>query len=94
MKAAELRANSGREEGGAFSLTGGAGNLAVHVEGVARDAGDYRVGPGWSTASACPAAQSHRHRQRGPVLGGRPGYLGAATPARPPNTACLVTTTS
>ncbi len=30
-----------------FSLTGGTGNLAVHVEGVARDAADYRVGPGW-----------------------------------------------
>jgi iron complex outermembrane receptor protein len=45
---AELRANSGaREKAGAFSLTGGTGNLAVHVEGVARDAADYRVGPGW-----------------------------------------------
>ena len=41
---AELRANSSaREKAGAFSLTGGTGNLAVHVEGVARDAGDYRV---------------------------------------------------
>ncbi|RDD91323.1 TonB-dependent receptor [Acidovorax sp. BoFeN1] len=46
---AELRANTGAGEGaGAFSLTGGAGNLAVHVEGVARDAGDYRVGKGWA----------------------------------------------
>ncbi len=44
----ELRANSGAsEKAGVFSLTGGTGNLAVHVEGVARDAGDYRVGPGW-----------------------------------------------
>ena len=46
---AELRANTGAGEGaGAFSLTGGAGNLAVHAEGVARDAGDYRVGKGWA----------------------------------------------
>ena len=44
----ELRANSGAsEKAGVFSLTGGAGNLAVHVEGVARDAADYRVGPNW-----------------------------------------------
>ena len=44
----ELRANSAaREKAGVFSLTGGTGNLAVHVEGVARDAADYRVGPGW-----------------------------------------------
>ena len=46
---AELRAGSAAsEKTGAFQLTGGAGNLAVHVEGQARDAGDYRVGPGWS----------------------------------------------
>jgi iron complex outermembrane receptor protein len=44
----ELRANSGAsEKAGVFSLTGGTGNLAVHVEGVARDAADYRVGPNW-----------------------------------------------
>lgn len=44
----ELRANSAaREKAGVFSLTGGTGNVAVHVEGVARDAADYRVGPGW-----------------------------------------------
>ena len=45
---AELRAGTGaREAVGAFSLTGGAGNLAVHVEGLSRDASDYRVGKGW-----------------------------------------------
>ncbi|MEZ5717540.1 MAG: TonB-dependent receptor plug domain-containing protein [Burkholderiaceae bacterium] len=44
----ELRTNSGAsEKAGVFSLTGGTGSLAVHVEGVARDAADYRVGPGW-----------------------------------------------
>ena len=81
---AELRANSGAsEKAGAFSLTGGTGNLAVHVEGVARDAGDYRVGKGWA-----PEAEPTRK-----VLGsfnrtdtgsvglswvGDQGYLGAA----------------
>jgi len=45
---AEVRASSAaREKAGAFSLTGGSGNFAVHVEGVARDAKDYRVGSGW-----------------------------------------------
>jgi len=45
---AEVRANSAaKEKAGAFALTGGSGNFAVHVEGVARDAKDYRVGSGW-----------------------------------------------
>ena len=45
---AELRANSGAREGaGAFALTGGAGNIAIHVEGAKRNASDYRVGGGW-----------------------------------------------
>lgn len=44
----ELRANTGAHEGaGAFALTGGAGAVAVHVEGALRDAQDYRVGRGW-----------------------------------------------
>lgn len=45
---AELRANSvAREKAGAFEITGGAGNIAVHAEGVSRDAKAYRVGSGW-----------------------------------------------
>ncbi|XYJ12293.1 TonB-dependent receptor domain-containing protein [Telluria sp. B2] len=44
----ELRANTvAREKTGAFELTGGSGNVAVHAEGVKRDAGAYRVGSGW-----------------------------------------------
>lgn len=44
----ELRGSTGAHEGaGAFSLTGGQGAIAVHVEGVARDADSYRVGKGW-----------------------------------------------
>ncbi len=81
---AELRANTGAREGaGAFSLTGGTGNLAVHVEGVARDAGDYRVGKGW--APECEATRkvlgSFNRTNTGSVglswVGDR-GYLGAA----------------
>ena len=77
---AELRANSGAGEGaGAFSLTGGAGHLAVHVEGVARDAGDYRVGKGWSGGSK--VLGSFNRTDTGSVglsWVGDQGYLGAA----------------
>ena len=81
---AELRANTGAREGaGAFSLTGGAGNLAVHVEGVARDAGDYRVGKGWAPDGE-PTRKvpgSFNRTDTGSVglswVGDR-GYLGAA----------------
>lgn len=81
---AELRANSGaREKAGAFSLTGGAGNLAVHVEGVARDAGDYRVGKGWAPEGE-PTRKvlgSFNRTDTGSVglsWVGERGYLGAA----------------
>lgn len=81
---AELRANTGAREGaGAFSLTGGAGNLAVHAEGVSRDAGDYRVGKGWAPNGE-PARKvlgSFNRTDTGSVglswVGDR-GYLGAA----------------
>ncbi|AKU10317.1 putative TonB-dependent receptor [Azoarcus sp. CIB] len=44
----ELRGNSAaREAAGAFELTAGSGNFAVHAEGLKRDARDYRVGDGW-----------------------------------------------
>jgi iron complex outermembrane receptor protein len=81
---AELRANTGAREGaGAFSLTGGAGNLAVHVEGVARDAGDYRVGKGWAPEGE-PSRKvpgSFNRTDTGSVglsWVGERGYLGAA----------------
>ncbi|PKO55470.1 MAG: TonB-dependent receptor, partial [Betaproteobacteria bacterium HGW-Betaproteobacteria-21] len=45
----ELRANTAaRETAGAFEVTAGAGNFAIHAEGLTRDASDYRVGHGWS----------------------------------------------
>ncbi|MGP1683086.1 MAG: TonB-dependent receptor domain-containing protein, partial [Giesbergeria sp.] len=81
---AELRGNTGAHEGaGAFALTGGTGNLAVHVEGVARDAGDYRVGKGWAPEGEATrkVLGSFNHTDTGSVglswVGSR-GYLGAA----------------
>lgn len=76
----EMRYGSGaREKAGAFSLTGGAGQLAVHAEGLARDAGDYRVGGGWSEGGR--VAGSFNRTDTG-SLGlswiGSQGYLGAA----------------
>ncbi|WP_298213186.1 TonB-dependent receptor [Acidovorax sp.] len=81
---AELRANTGAREGaGAFSLTGGTGNLAVHVEGVARDAGDYRVGKGWAPeGEATRKVLGSFNRTHTGSVGlswvGERGYLGAA----------------
>ncbi len=81
---AELRANTGaREAAGAFSLTGGTGNLAVHVEGVARDAGDYRVGKGWAPeGEATRKVLGSFNRTNTGSVGlswvGERGYLGAA----------------
>ena len=81
---AELRANTGAREGaGALSLTGGAGNLAVHVEGVARDAGDYRVGKGWAPeGEATRKVPGSFNRTDTGSVGlswvGERGYLGAA----------------
>jgi iron complex outermembrane receptor protein len=77
---AELRAGTGaREKAGAFALTGGAGNFAVHVEGAARDAGDYRVGSGGSGGTRVPG--SFNRTDTGSVglswVGSR-GYLGLA----------------
>ena len=81
---AELRANSGaREAAGAFALTGGSGNLAVHVEGVARDASDYRVGSGWAEdGKHARKVKGSFHRTDTGSVGlswiGERGYLGAA----------------
>lgn len=77
---AELRAGSAaREKAGAFALTGGAGNLAVHVEAAGRDAGDYRVGSGWDEGRRVPG--SFNRTGTGSVglswVGSR-GYLGLA----------------
>ncbi len=76
---AEVRANSvAREKTGAFELTGG-GNIAVHAEGVKRDAGEYRVGSGWHDGRR--VAGSFKDSESGTVglsWVGERGYLGAA----------------
>ena len=76
----ELRANSAaREKAGAFSLTGAAGDLAIHAEGVKRNADPYKVGKGWSEGGRVPG--SYKDSETGSVglswIGAR-GYLGAA----------------
>ena len=77
---AEVRLGTGAsEKTGAFELTGGAGNLAVHVEGLARDAGAYRVGSGWEEGRKVPGSFN---RTDSGSLGlswvGEQGYLGVA----------------
>ncbi len=77
---AELRANSAaREKAGAFEMTGGSGNVAIHAEGVKRDAGAYRVGSGWSKGSTVDG--SYNKTDTGSVglsWIGEQGYLGLA----------------
>ncbi|MCD2518190.1 TonB-dependent receptor [Massilia sp. G4R7] len=76
----ELRANSvAREKTGAFEITGGAGNIAVHAEGVKRDAGDYRVGKDWDEGRRVNG--SYKETESGTVglsWVGERGYIGAA----------------
>ncbi|TXF96441.1 TonB-dependent receptor [Massilia arenae] len=78
---AEVRANSAaREKTGAFELTTAAGsNVALHVEGVKRDADDYRVGKDWEGGRRVPG--SYKETETGTVglsWVGQNGYLGAA----------------
>ncbi|SEQ23134.1 iron complex outermembrane recepter protein [Giesbergeria anulus] len=77
---AELRANSAaHEQAGAFALTGGAGNIAIHVEGSKGQADDYRVGRGWPSGSK---VQGSFNDTNSASLGlswvGERGYLGLA----------------
>ena len=76
----ELRGNSAaREKAGAFDITAGTGNIAIHAEGVKRDASDYRVGSGWDQGRRVNG--SYNQTDTG-SLGlswiGDQGYLGAA----------------
>lgn len=76
----ELRGNSAAgERAGAFEVTGAAGNLALHAEGVKRKADDYRVGKGWPEGSKVNG--SYRDSESGSAglswIGER-GYLGVA----------------
>ncbi|WP_137172091.1 TonB-dependent receptor [Massilia sp. HP4] len=78
---AEVRANSAaREKTGAAEFTTAAGsNLALHLEGVKRDADDYRVGKDWEGGRRVPG--SYKETETGTVgmsWVGKDGYLGAA----------------
>lgn len=76
----ELRGSSAAGEGvGAFDLTGGAGNFALHVEGVKRRAGDYRPGSGWAEGSKVEGSYN-RTETAGAGLSwiGARGFLGLA----------------
>jgi iron complex outermembrane receptor protein len=77
---AEVRANSGaNEKAGAFELTGGAGNVAIHAEGARRSADAYGVGGGW--AGGDKVNGSYNKTETGSVgvsWIGADGYLGAA----------------
>ena len=77
----ELRANSAaREKTGAFEATGVVGkNLALHVEGVKRDADAYRVGKDWEEGRR--VGGSFKESESGSVglsWAGERGFLGAA----------------
>ncbi len=77
---AEVRANTvAQERTGAFEVTAGSGNIAVHAEGVKRDAEPYRVGDGWDEGKRVPG--SYKESESGSVgiswIGER-GYLGVA----------------
>lgn len=55
----ELRAGTGaKDAAGAVSMTGGAGQFAIHVEGMARNADDYRVGSGWTPGDKVAGSQA------------------------------------
>jgi iron complex outermembrane receptor protein len=77
---AEVRANSAlRERTGAFEVTGGSGNVAVHVEGVKRDADDYKVGKDWTYGDRVPGSYKETETASvGASWIGQDGYLGAA----------------
>lgn len=64
---------------GAFALTGGQGPLVVHVEGMGRNAQDYRVGRGWEGGPQVPGSFSQGEAG---TLGlswvGSAGYIGLA----------------
>jgi len=78
--AVEVRGNTAaRERAAAFEMTGGSGNVAVHAEGVKRDANAYRTGSGWEEGRR--VLGSFKDGETGSVglswIGAR-GYIGAA----------------
>ncbi|GGY99916.1 TonB-dependent receptor domain-containing protein [Pseudoduganella plicata] len=78
--AVEVRGNTAaRERSAAFEMTGGSGNVAVHAEGVKRDANAYKTGSGWDEGGRVPG--SFKDGETGSVglsWVGERGYIGAA----------------
>lgn len=68
-----------RGKTGAFALTGGQGPLVVHVEGMGRNAQEYRVGRGWDGGSRVGGSFSKGETGSvGLSWVGSEGYLGLA----------------
>lgn len=76
----DLRGSSGSgEHSGAFGLTAGAGSFAIRAEGLARRAGDYAVGRGWSEGRRVEASRQHTETgSLGLSWLGAHGHLGLA----------------
>lgn len=76
----ELRGNTAAKEGAAaFELTAGAGNFALHAEGLKRDARDYRVGRGWDDGRRVDGSYNETETgSLGVSWVGERGYLGLA----------------
>ncbi|MDQ8020649.1 MAG: TonB-dependent receptor [Moraxellaceae bacterium] len=82
--AVELRgASAAREGAAAAAVTVGSGNFAMHMEGLKRYAGDYKVGDGWSGGDKVEG--SYNRSGTGSVgaswIGTR-GYIGLAYTAQ------------
>ncbi|MFV0680729.1 TonB-dependent receptor domain-containing protein [Ottowia sp.] len=74
-----LRAGTGaREVAGAAAITAGSGPVAVHVEGLARRAKDYRVGSGWESAHVQGSQTRGNNGSVGLSWIGAQGYLGVS----------------
>ncbi|WP_245153742.1 TonB-dependent receptor domain-containing protein [Allopusillimonas ginsengisoli] len=75
---AEVRGATGsRERAGAVGVTAGEGNVAVHVEGVKRRSGDYRV-PGWTHSRVAGSYEEGNTGSVGISWIGSRGYTGIA----------------
>ncbi len=76
----ELRAGSAARDGaGAFAITAGAGNVAVHAEGLKRDANEYRVGDDWHEGRRVDGSYNTTDSgSLGLSWVGERGYLGVA----------------
>lgn len=74
----DLRGTTGsKTREGAFALTAGEGNFALHVEGMKRRSDDYRV-PGWTSSRLGGSYEDTSRGSLGMSWVGTQGYLGIA----------------